>query len=83
MLLMVNVLVVYLLTISSGSAFVDQALISWYSKASDPRYECQTLTGFGVAEGPSILTVVPCDEPDAIFSYDFKASFTQLYLVLE
>lgn len=49
-------------------------LKSWYSKVKDPKYDCPSPS---MDEGLSdfyIVQTAPCEDPQAIFTYDYKVT---------
>lgn len=77
-MLLVTTLAFYSLIVSCSLATTNHALKSWYSKVSDPKYECPNVTSDEVTSGQLFVKVISCDDPAAIFTYDYKVTWLKV-----
>lgn len=69
-----NVLVFLFLSVSLNLKLCCcENLQVWFEQVSDPKFDCPIPFKDGNL-GDSILSVVACDEPGAIYSYDYKVT---------
>jgi len=53
-------------------------LEKWFNNVKSPFNSCVNTNNYDVSEQSPLISVVSCEERDAIFKYDYKVRFCQL-----
>ena len=58
-------------------------LEQWFDNVKSPFNSCVNTNNYDVSEQSPLISVISCEEKDAIFKYDYKVRFCPLKIYLQ